>query len=788
MISRSQTQAYVPVLLSLSLAAVHCGGDDLECGPGATKYGDRCVAEISDCAEGTQLVDGQCEPLCADNESWNGTKCVADTVCSPGTVLVDGECVPACEDGSYWDGESCATLPTCADGTTFDEDAGACVPNDSVCGEGTHFDGGVCVPDTESCGPGTHLDGGTCVPDTLPAPDVVESTEPGGVADVDLPSGGDSISLGGTVDTPQDGDGDGFADPDYDRFSFSAEAGTWLRIHATSEGAAHPAFVVVSDATDADGAPLFIRYAVNPGGVDSQREVYLPFAGDYRLILSDYAHITADLFGWLGLPVGGDDFTYYATVENLGTPTPSPASSVPASGAGDLSGGALAFVELTGLAQHDVRLVRQLGMPEGKMNSDVFGAIMLFGPNGALLRQNLALATDADATILFAATAAGDHLVVVDHLLTIGTNVDYEWKAEHVAAMDCSSSDCSSGAIAEDMNQLLSWDLSAGTVFAAGAYVPDTATSTLRVQMMDEGLSPIGDSVSASKYGPAKLRRFIESDQRLYLLLYGSSGDEVPEYSLDARTPLADLLTPGSTHTGLPVHSMPADTYPNAGIGRFVMDAGQVLIATGFATGSAGWTDPVETFVSTTFDVISPALDVTDPSFPNSELTPLLAFAPSAGHGLYQATDGSGADIAGATYDVAFHALMPVALGTPAQGSPVGETSQALDAAAATAVFGFDGTQGQQVTVTVTPQGAELQPDLWIATPGYREYAAGAHSWISDASGTALGVLARGGATAPGEPISVPLTLPYSESHLVLVRHAGSGAPVDTFDIEVASE
>lgn len=788
MISNNRTHAYVPVLISLCLAAVHCGGDDLECGPGAKKYGDRCVAEISDCAPGTELVDGKCEPVCAENESWNGSKCVADTACAPGTELVDGECVPACEDGSYWDGQTCSVLPSCAEGTTFDEDAGACVPDESLCAEGTHFDGGVCVPDTESCGPGTHLDGGTCVPDALPDPDVVESSTPDGVADFDLPGSGGTVSLGGTVDTPADGDGDGYTDPDYDRFSFSAQAGTWLRIHGTSEGAAHPAFVVVSDATDADGAPLFVRYAVNPGGVDTQREVYLPFDGDYRLIVSDYGHVTGDLFGWLALPVGGDDFTYYVTVENLGTPTPSPVSSVPAAEAGDLTGGALAFFELTGLAQHDVRVVRHLGMPEGKMNNDVFGALMLFGPDGTLLRQNLALATDADATVLFAATTDGDHLVVVDHLLTIGTNLDYEWRAEEVASVDCGASDCSSGSVGEDVSRLLSWDLVEGTVFVAGAYVPDTATSTLRVQMMDEGLSPIGDPASASKYGPAKLRRFAASDQRLYLLLRGSGGDEVPAYTLDVRTPLADLLTSGNTHSGLPVIGMPADTYPEAGVCRFVADAGQVLVATGFSTASSAWTDPVETFVSTTFDVTPPALDVTDPAFPNSALAPLLAYAPEAGYGLYQVTDGAGADIGAATYDVAFHALEPSGLGTPAPGTPVGETSQALDAAAALAVFGFDGAESQQVTVTVTPEsGAQLEPEVWVATPGYRQYVSGSHEWVSDANGWALGVLARGAATAAGESVTVPITLPYDGVHLVIVRDIGAGAPTDAFDVEVAS-
>jgi hypothetical protein len=778
--------SYAPFLLALSLASAHCGGDDLECGPGATSYGDRCVAKISACAAGTQLVDGECQPRCEANASWNGSSCVSDFTCAPGTELVDGECVLVCTSGSYWDGEGCATVPSCADGTTFDETVGSCVANDSLCAEGTHFEGGVCVPDTESCGPGTHLDGSACVPDTLPAPDVSESTTPDGTAQFDTPASGESVTLGGTVDTPVDGDGDGYADPDYDRFTFTASAGTWLRIHATSEGAAHPAFAIISNDVGTNGAPLWARYAINPAAIETQREIYIPRDGDYTIVVSDYSHVTADVFGWMALPVGGDDFTYYMTIDNLGDPTPTPLSSVPASDKGSVAEGSLAFVELTGLQQHDVRVLRNLGNPSGKTNSDVFGALMLFGPDGALLRQNVAYATGDDATILFAATTAGDHLVVVDHLLTIGPNADYELSAEDVATVDCDSADCSTGSIAEDVSRLLSWDIVEGAVFVAGAYVPDTATATLQVQMMDEGLVPIGEMSSASKYGPAKLRNFVDADQRIYLLLRGYSGDEIPSYTLDVRTPVADVLTSGVTQI-LNVYDMPVDTFPTSGLGRFSAAAGQVVVSNGFVTSSSAWTDPVESYLSTDFEAIPPTLDVTDAAFPNSPLEPLMAFMPTAGYRLYQATDGAGADISGATYDSAFHALTPTDLGTPTPSTPSTRTGQVVDTGVGMAVFAFVGAAGQTATVTVTPQAAvQFQPEVWIATPGHREYASGTHSWVSEELGTALGVLARDAASSPGTSVGVPHTVAYDGLQLVFVRDAGAGDPTDTFDIEVA--
>ncbi|MFW5740728.1 MAG: hypothetical protein ACOC1F_10235 [Myxococcota bacterium] len=693
--TRARTSSYLPLLAALSLALVHCGGDDLACGPGSKLVGDRCVAEVLDCGAGTKLVDGRCEPLCDPGQAWNGSECVDDTACAPGTERIDGGCVPACPDGEFWDGNACAVLPSCGDGTTFDEDAGACVPNDSLCAEGTHFDGGVCVPDTESCGPGTHLDGGTCVPDQLPDPDVPESADPTGEASFDLPDAGNSITLGGTVDTPEDRDGDGYVDPDYDYFTFSATAGTWLRIQATSEGAAHPAFVIVSDASDAGGAPLYVRYALNPGAIDVQREVYLPFDGDYRLIVSDYSHVSAELFGWLGLPVGGDDFTYHVGVDNLGEPSPSTVSAVPASESGSTADGALSFVELSGLQQHDVRVIHNLGMPSGKMHSDVFAALLLFGPD-----------------------------------------------------------------------------------------VPDTADTTLRVQLMDEGLLPVGDSASASKYGPAKLRTFAEADQRTYLLLRGNNGDEVPSYTLDVRTPVADLLSSGTTHTGLGVVEMPPDTYPSAGLGRYTVQSGQVFVVNGFATSSPAWTDPVQRFLTVGMQEIPPALDVTDPSFPNSTLTPLLAYAPGAGYGLYEATDASGGDIAGATYDVSFYAMTPDDLGTPSSSQPVGQTGQVIGASGL-AAFSFTGAVGQTVTVAVTPEAsAQLQPEVWVATPGHREYASGTHSWISNEGEPALGV-SRAVASAAGEAVAVQHDAPYDGVQLVFVLDASGNGATDTFDIDV---
>ena len=75
------------------------------------------------CGAGTVEEDGTCVPMCGDDEYWDpdGAECVSVqcdngmyfnpdtgeceeiTECAPGTELVNGECLPACSDIEYWD-------------------------------------------------------------------------------------------------------------------------------------------------------------------------------------------------------------------------------------------------------------------------------------------------------------------------------------------------------------------------------------------------------------------------------------------------------------------------------------------------------------------------------------------------------------------------------------------------------------------------------------------------------------------------------------------------------------
>jgi hypothetical protein len=218
------------ILISgLSFCLSACGGDGTECGPGTTDQNGTCVPDILECGDGTVLQDDQCVPICGTDQYWDGTQCVNTPECAAGTTFNSqtGECEP-CPQGQYWNGTACQIVPECDDGTTFNAATGKC------------------EPDAEACGPGTVFINGQCVPEELPDPDVVESTDPVGEAPFNLPAAGQSVSLGGVVDEPTDLDGDGWADADWDAFTVTVPAGTYLRIRATSEGAALPAFMVLS--------------------------------------------------------------------------------------------------------------------------------------------------------------------------------------------------------------------------------------------------------------------------------------------------------------------------------------------------------------------------------------------------------------------------------------------------------------------------------------------------------------------------------------------------------------
>jgi hypothetical protein len=727
-----------------------CAGSGTNCGAGTTEQNGVCVPDISECA--------------------------------PGTVLQGDQCVPQCGNAEYWDSQlsQCVDVPECATGTSFNPVSGLCEPNEDACAEGTHLENGVCVSDSSGCGEGTHLEDGECVPDTLPDPDVPESTDPENPATFNLPDPDQSISLGGTVDTPVDLNDDGYLDADWDVFAVNATAGTYLRIWATSEGAALPAFMVLSSDTDIDGYPLYARYAINPNSVETVREFYLPRDDIYLVYLTDYNHMLSYVFGTPQFPVGGDDFTYYATVENLGTPVISDVSVYPLADSGEMSEGKLFFYNLTGLTAKDIVSLKSAGTPVVDTPSDVLPLISLFDAAGEPFLEVNGNNPAADAEIIFSVPVDGSYLLIQDFLVVVGPDRKYALSAVNEDVTDCTAGGCDPGALAEGEHEVLRWDLTAGDFFLFNFTVPSDATENLGVDFFDAEMNVI----SGGSAGPTWNRwskMYTPEDTWVYLWLRGWSDGAVPVYTFEEVHHATGLLEAGTSLDNIPVIDMPEDTLADSGISHFVASPGQLAVFSGFSPSSA-WSEPLEAIYSLLITKIGPAIDTTGAEL--IALDPPLAYMAEAGHYLHMASDAAdGSDIVGDTYRATLNFVDTLDLGTPTAGTPVNEVDQTLDADTGLAVFSYTTVDDQLIDITVTPAAATaIQPEIWVMSFGFQSGA----NWYFNATQPILGLKSVATAAGAGDAISTGTQADYAGMHIVIVKDAGAGDIADTFDIEIA--
>lgn len=141
---------------------VGCGSD---CGNGTIDNGEgQCIPATGlTCGEGTQLVNGVCQPtssICGRGTRLEGDRCVPDTAtsaCGSGTTYdtATGTCIG---NGSIRCGENT---------TQVNNVCTAPAPGGATCGAGTVLDNGQCVPDGSSCGEGTAIINGVCSPGAL---------------------------------------------------------------------------------------------------------------------------------------------------------------------------------------------------------------------------------------------------------------------------------------------------------------------------------------------------------------------------------------------------------------------------------------------------------------------------------------------------------------------------------------------------------------------------------------------------------------------------------------------
>ena len=763
------------VLLAGLLVLPGCGDDGKTCGEGTVEAGGECVPLIVDCAPGTRQEGFECVPMCPSGEVWDGNQCVPAAECAPGTVLQGDECVPACGTDQYWDGNACADVPECDTGTVFNPQTGMCEVDETV------------------CAPGTRLENGVCVPGGNPIADVYETGEPDQYAEFEVPAVGGSVSLGGVVDTPEDINGDGYEDPNWDGFEFTAPAGTWLRFTGTSYGAALPAFYIVSLGDN----PTFLRYAVNPNGQEVVREFYLPYDDTYRVWVTDYSHLMAFAFGSSVIPVGGDDFTYYYTVENLGTPVPTDIATLPHTDSGDLSDGGLRFYSLSGLVSGDIVTAAQAGLPVPGTLSDVYKALMVFDANGDLVVNQEVYRTDETADVLYNAQSSGDVLVVLDYLLLVGANRDYLFSAKALQADNCTTGNCSTGDVPAGTTELLSWDLNAGELLTLGIYLPIPTGDilTFRVSFIDENGIPLTQDQYVDDWWNGSARVFAESNKRVYLWLREVYGRAVPEYTIEESLYDTPELLAGNDYTGLTVQEFPQWTYAPAGVDHIIGEAGKLIIMNAF-TPQSGW-EPLERIFTAALDSspdldedgepdpIGPVLDTTSPLFPDpqwSAITPVFFYARTNDHYIHYVYGGA---TAGYTYDVGVRSVEPVYLGAPTVSQSVGLTYQGLTG---WDFYSFNAGKNQWIEIFISQRAmSDIQAEVWVFNFGAVIWDWIYYLWVPDPEAERLGVISIDTATAPGEDITVGYNSPYDGLSLILIQDAtGSPGILDLFDIDVS--
>jgi len=767
----------------LALALVHgCGGDGTKCGDGTVAVDGTCVPDIGQCGPGTVSQGGTCVPACPQGQFWDGAACADVPACADGTVFdaVSGTCVPACGEDQYWDGNGCSDVPACGEGTSFDPDTGGCVPDAGACAPGTSLVDGECVA-TLACGEESHPEDGQCVPDQPPVPDVFESEDDTRQTPFDLPAAGESILLGGALDAPRDKNDDGYPDPDWDAFAFEAQANTWLRIRAVSEDATLPAFTVDYQELAEDGGLVWRRVALAPDSRDCQREVFLPYAGDYVLWVSDYNHVAAFIFQYSTVPVGGDDFTYQVSVENLGVPQPQ-AVALPHTDTGNVADGSLGFYAVSGPGARDfLELTARPVRPEGLDESDVYPALLLLGADGTLLGSYTSYATWESAALLHAVQSGQTVTVVRDFFTTVGPRPLVTFAARALTPTDCDVTNCSTVTVTDEQSLLLSWDLAAGDFFVAGSYFGPEDATMIHQRLLDDTLVPLSDQqmVYPGQHGAV----WAYADRSMDIHLWMRWGDAEPAGELDTevRVHPTGEVTPGNSYTGLPILEMPPGTLYPAGIQHFAGQGDQVVFFSSLTTQGGGWSNPIDMIMSPMLETMGPVIDVNAWNFPEGHVTPTFTYVKDDGHKLHYVYDGMG-DPSGGTYGVTMEAYAPIALGRVDVDAPAERT---LESPSGLKFYTFEAGRNQYVEITVDGVlASDILPEIWVMNFGEAIWDWIYYRWAADPDAPGMGLVVAETAPAQFEPFTAGYVSPYDGMSLLLIMDAsGEAGPLDLYNL-----
>lgn len=397
--SISRTAAAAVMMLFL----VRCGGPI--CGAETEEQDGECVPTTSGvtCSAGTTL-DSDTQRCVADLDMpcGEGTthnpdtgECEADlSSCAPGTVAMGAQCVP---DGSV----------ICTGSTTFDADTGRCMLTAEACREGSVLLDGECVSADAAL-----------TPDTLAAEEPDDPGFDGAPASFLVPDEGEKRTLGGCI-TPADFNDDEVIDADIDRFAFSVAKPGLYRVHADGLGGASAAFAVLAESGQLANQD-WMRVGIDLTNDGSERQIYIPTAGNYTLLIFDSRSVDLDEIarGELAFAhvAGGEDTCYFVTVESMPVPTPTPLTG------GKTTGTVGSAPELYEIAATDRTIYRSTLTDDDAVT--LMGQTVTVDPTvtagqGVLVSP----AVDADDTALF----------VVDHVASLSLDtVTWNLKMDQV--------------------------------------------------------------------------------------------------------------------------------------------------------------------------------------------------------------------------------------------------------------------------------------------------------------------------------------------------------------------
>ena len=242
----------------------------------------------------------------------------------------------------------------CGEGTNDLDGDGTCeadVGGDGVCGTGTRVDPVTmeCVVDPLACGGGTVLVNGRCQDPAAgididleegPEPNAFEpDAVPAGVIDVPL-IGGDGFVVHGCI-RPLDA-----STPDYDVYLVEVTAPALLDITADGVQGLTAGFTVTSSVA---ALATWQRYGIELATDVARRQVLLPAAGMYQLVMTDSRTLLPEVTGGTGAPPAGNlDGTscYYVTLAQV---APVPVALDPAGESGMIDN-ELVFYSASGLS------------------------------------------------------------------------------------------------------------------------------------------------------------------------------------------------------------------------------------------------------------------------------------------------------------------------------------------------------------------------------------------------------------------------------------------------------